>query len=77
MILGGALGPIQKHLAAFIILYGTLRFCSSFPVLKPRAVGLFLSSAEAGPGVATILISGEVYPVRAFVMCQVSNEAAR
>ena len=41
MILGGALGPIQKHLAAFIVLYGTLRFCSSFPVLKPRAEDCF------------------------------------
>ncbi|KAF8211841.1 inorganic phosphate transporter [Mycena galopus ATCC 62051] len=45
MILGGALGPIQKNLAAFVVMYG-----------------LFLAAAEAGPGIATILIAGEVYP---------------
>ncbi|PWN31549.1 MFS general substrate transporter [Meira miltonrushii] len=44
-ILGGALGPIQSSLPAFIVMYG-----------------LFVSSAEAGPGVATILISAEVAP---------------
>ncbi|KAJ7256527.1 major facilitator superfamily domain-containing protein [Mycena haematopus] len=45
MILGGALGPIQNHLAAFIIMYG-----------------LFVAAAEAGPGIATIILAGEVYP---------------
>ncbi|KAJ7195129.1 major facilitator superfamily domain-containing protein [Mycena pura] len=45
MILGGALGPIQNHLGAFVVMYG-----------------LFLAAAEAGPGIATILIAGEVYP---------------
>ncbi|KAJ7256529.1 major facilitator superfamily domain-containing protein [Mycena haematopus] len=45
MILGGALGPIQNNLAAFVVMYG-----------------LFLAAAEAGPGIATILIAGEVYP---------------
>ncbi|KAF7363756.1 Major facilitator superfamily domain-containing protein [Mycena sanguinolenta] len=45
MILGGALGPIQNNLAAFVVMYG-----------------LFLAAAEAGPGIATILIAGEVFP---------------
>jgi len=45
MILGGALGPIRNHLAAFVVLYG-----------------LFGAAAEFGPGIATIIISGEVYP---------------
>ncbi|KAJ7191561.1 inorganic phosphate transporter [Mycena pura] len=45
MILGGALGPIRNHVAAFVVLYG-----------------LFGAAAEVGPGIATIIISGEVYP---------------
>jgi nitrate/nitrite transporter NarK len=66
MILGGALAKIQTSTGAFTVVYGKLAF---FLVLvgssEPRSsvvLGIFLAAAEAGPGVATILIAGEVFP---------------
>ncbi len=67
MILGGALSKIQNHVAAFIVVYGEELLPSEIkagsPTKESIVSGLFLSAAEAGPGVATFLIAGEVYPV--------------
>ncbi|ORX36511.1 major facilitator superfamily domain-containing protein [Kockovaella imperatae] len=62
MILGGVLSKIQNNTAAFVIVYGesSLNFQPNNILIIYE--GIFLAVAEAGPGVATILIGGEVYP---------------
>jgi len=56
-----ALGFFVQGIIGFI-LGGVLSKIQNHPGGFIVVYGLFLAAAEAGPGVATILISGEVYP---------------
>ncbi|BEI92764.1 uncharacterized protein CcaverHIS019_0503920 [Cutaneotrichosporon cavernicola] len=56
-----ALGFIVTGIIGFI-LGGVLGKIQNHPAAFIVVYGLFLAAAEAGPGVATLLISGEVYP---------------
>lgn len=56
-----AAGFIVQGIIGFI-LGGVLSKIQNHPGAFIVVYGLFLAAAEAGPGVATILISGEVYP---------------